>query len=374
MKKNSYLFALKNMIVNPCDAVKRMNKTDFKNICDYLENLVVSWKDENYSGLTLELDLTNVDRDYDGLIDFKTIVDSVQSKFVRNIKKKIDEFPPTQKGLNDFLNALNFKGEKRLNLWNPTSYRIEGSTCDEHYQIYDQIVENPDSANFVMEIGFNAGNSALYFLNKCPNAKMISVDLGLHSYVFYSKLFIDTKFPGRHLLLTGDSYQQVKTLCDFTNQKFDYIFIDGHHSYVSAHYDITNCRNLSSKDTKIILDNVAPHRGSGNGPYVALLNLYRDKFLHKINHYEVCDYHDGFATFNYVFDDDFEPCQIDYKHIERHMVNWILDGLVNYIEKMSRKMNVSESIKDLRNLMKKFKQHDITIEDQLIERIQKFIF
>ena len=36
--------------------------------------------------------------------------------------------------------------------------------------------------SFILEIGFNAGHSSLFFLESNPDVKVISIDIGFHSY------------------------------------------------------------------------------------------------------------------------------------------------------------------------------------------------
>ena len=67
------------------------------------------------------------------------------------------------------------------------------------------------SPKSIMEIGFNAGHSALLFLAITPpETKVVSFDLGEYAYVFAAKRYIDSVFPGRHTLVTGDSTNTIK--------------------------------------------------------------------------------------------------------------------------------------------------------------------
>tara|TARA_B100000900_G_scaffold236404_1_gene200709 strand:+ start:1330 stop:2010 length:681 start_codon:yes stop_codon:yes gene_type:complete len=108
--------------------------------------------------------------------------------------------------------------------------------------------------NSVLEIGFNAGYSAELFLNN-TSMDIVSFDDGRHEYHKFGKLHIDKNFPNRHSLILGDSK---KTLLEYIisnpTKNFDLIFIDGGHDYNTAESDLLNCKNLSHKNTIVIMD------------------------------------------------------------------------------------------------------------------------
>ena len=105
-----------------------------------------------------------------------------------------------------------------------------------------------------LEIGFNAGDSADLFLNNGV-IKLTSLDIGEHDYYKVGKKYINKKYPKRHKLIIGDS---AKTL-DKLKGKYDFIFIDGDHSYKGAMADYEKSRRLSNDKTLIIFDdNVHP--------------------------------------------------------------------------------------------------------------------
>jgi len=115
-----------------------------------------------------------------------------------------------------------------------------------------------------MEIGFNGGHSALLFLSITPpETKIVSFDLGEYAYVFAAKRYIDSVFPGRHTLVTGDS---TTTIPNYEEQvahrlkntetapplKFDLIFIDGGHQDDIPLKDILNSQRLARDDRTIV--------------------------------------------------------------------------------------------------------------------------
>lgn len=116
----------------------------------------------------------------------------------------------------------------------------------------------------IMEIGFNGGHSALLFLSITPpETKIVSFDLGEYAYVFAAKRYIDSVFPGRHTLVTGDS---TTTIPNYEEQvahrlkntetapplKFDLIFIDGGHQDDIPLKDILNSQRLARDDRTIV--------------------------------------------------------------------------------------------------------------------------
>lgn len=114
----------------------------------------------------------------------------------------------------------------------------------------------------ILEIGFNGGHGSLLFLAltaASPETKVVSFDLGEYQHVFAAKRYIDSVFPGRHTLITGDS---TKTVADYLNlrkhytpvppEKFDFIFIDGGHAGDVPLHDCVNCLYLASEDDHVV--------------------------------------------------------------------------------------------------------------------------
>jgi predicted O-methyltransferase YrrM len=133
-------------------------------------------------------------------------------------------------------------------------FNIEGHSQQLGSQTNDlkEIVRN---AKNILEIGFNAGHSSEIFLEN-SSANVYSFDVGYHDYVLLGKRNLDSRFPGRHTLIIGDSGITVPAFANYSHIKFDVLFIDGNHEYNAALGDLMNCVNVAAPDAFVLLDDV----------------------------------------------------------------------------------------------------------------------
>ena len=111
------------------------------------------------------------------------------------------------------------------------------------------VVLNKNIKN-VMEVGFNAGFSALLMLISNPNIKITCYDLGEHVYTTPCFAKLKESFGERINLIIGDSMETLQ----HDSEVYDLIHIDGGHSQEVANNDISHSYRLSKKGTILIMN------------------------------------------------------------------------------------------------------------------------
>lgn len=143
--------------------------------------------------------------------------------------------------LNEFLN------ERNINI-------TEGY-CQQVPKQIENLKNLVKNATNILEIGFNAGHSSEIFLTHSI-ANIVSFDLGDHHYVIDGKQYIDMKFPKRHTLILGNSHNTIPSFKKMSNTKFDFLFIDGDHSYEGAFQDLLDCQQIAESGAIVVFDDV----------------------------------------------------------------------------------------------------------------------
>lgn len=164
-----------------------------------------------------------------------------------------------------FVTDLNFKSYIGAieNVKNRKFYHVKGMTPSDH--IKDYISYIPDNAKYVIDVGFHQGIFSLYVLDTYPNVKVISLDYGDSEETWYCKTFIDNKFPGRHMLLTGDIESNIKILSNLLYDKVDYIYINPYTiRTINVIYNyVFLLMSVSDKHTIIFMTYIAPNLSWG---------------------------------------------------------------------------------------------------------------
>jgi mannosyltransferase OCH1-like enzyme len=104
----------------------------------------------------------------------------------------------------------------------------------------------------ILEVGFNAGHSALLYLISNPYSKIHFFDLGEHQYSRLCFEYLNTQFPGRLSVTWGDSTLTIPIY--HPASVFDFIHIDGGHSRYVAESDFYNCQHFANEYTYLIID------------------------------------------------------------------------------------------------------------------------
>lgn len=169
---------------------------------------------------------------------------------------------------------------------------IEGYSQQIPQQVTDlkNLVKN---ATNILEIGFNGGHSSEIFLENSL-ANVTSFDLGEHHYVIDGKRFIDSKYPGRHTLILGDSHKTIPEFKTTSNTQFDFLFVDGDHSYDGALKDLMDCRDLALPNAVLVFDDVIYKKELEMHWTVGPTNAWNDmKTMNKIEELGYCEYSSG---------------------------------------------------------------------------------
>ncbi len=100
-----------------------------------------------------------------------------------------------------------------------------GHCTEAHIPIFEEVLEMT-KARSVLEIGFNAGHSAVLWLS-LSEAELLSVDKGV-PWSEQASAVLTEQFPDRFTYLQCDSREILSELPD---RNYDLLFIDGGHSY-----------------------------------------------------------------------------------------------------------------------------------------------
>jgi hypothetical protein len=111
----------------------------------------------------------------------------------------------------------------------------------------------------MLEVGVNAGHSALLALSSNPRLQYYGVDIVSHGYTLPCVDFLKGEFPGRVHLFPGDSREVLPWLADRNAELgFDILCVDGGHTSEVCYADVSNCIRMSAgeKGRHLLLDDV----------------------------------------------------------------------------------------------------------------------
>lgn len=110
----------------------------------------------------------------------------------------------------------------------------------------------------LLEVGVNAGHSALLALSCNPGLQYCGVDILTHAYTVPCVDYLKSQFPGRVHLYPGDSRDVLPWLIDRGETGFDLIAVDGGHTSEVCVADMTNAIRMGAGETgrHVLLDDV----------------------------------------------------------------------------------------------------------------------
>ena len=111
----------------------------------------------------------------------------------------------------------------------------------------------------LLEVGVNAGHSALLALSANPRLEYTGVDILTHAYTVECVDFLKGEFPGRVHLFPGDSRDVLPWLAERGDAAdFDLYAVDGGHTDEVCLSDMTHCIRMGSgqRGRHLLLDDV----------------------------------------------------------------------------------------------------------------------
>ncbi len=111
----------------------------------------------------------------------------------------------------------------------------------------------------LLEVGVNAGHSALLALSTSPKLEYYGVDIMSHAYTIECLDFLQGEFPGRVHLFRGDSREVLPRLAVRRDElMFDILCVDGGHTSEVCLSDMSNCIRIAKgrRGRHLLLDDV----------------------------------------------------------------------------------------------------------------------
>jgi hypothetical protein len=111
----------------------------------------------------------------------------------------------------------------------------------------------------MLEVGVNAGHSALLALSANPELEYYGVDILAHRYTVDCVDYLKGEFPGRVHLFPGDSREVLPWLAGRGDEmSFDLYAVDGGHTDDVCLSDVTHCVRMgrAQKGRHLLLDDV----------------------------------------------------------------------------------------------------------------------
>ncbi len=105
----------------------------------------------------------------------------------------------------------------------------------------------------ILEIGFNAGHSAMLLLTANPKLKYTAIDLCCNSYTKECYEYLKSVFGERITLIEGNSAVELPKLLAVDNS-FDGYIVDGDHTFPVAYSDMLNITECAKNGSILCFD------------------------------------------------------------------------------------------------------------------------
>jgi hypothetical protein len=156
------------------------------------------------------------------------------------------EFLRRTRALNELVIASGEKIEGGLFYWNGTENFLEAPPAQSLAPSRRNLWRAARFKKYMLEIGMNAGHSALLALSLNPQLIYHGVDISWHKYTKPCAEFLRREFAGRFHFFAGDSREVLPYLAEQDElQRFDLYHVDGGHSREICFADVSNCIRIA---------------------------------------------------------------------------------------------------------------------------------
>lgn len=180
--------------------------------------------------------------------------------------------------------GMRFKGIGSVFYHEPLTYEIKALPEAINAPKIRNLIVATRGKRHLLEIGFNAGHSALLTLHSNPDLIYHGVDICQAPYTAECAGRLKYKYPNRFFFYRGDSREILPYLATHhSHLKFDVFHVDGGHTAEICRTDISNCLRLASQRSLLVLDDSdAPHIFDVYAEFVSLGYLRTENFAGNI--------------------------------------------------------------------------------------------
>jgi len=161
-----------------------------------------------------------------------------------------------------------------------------GSITPEQRQFLVFFLQEHPEIKQILETGFHCGLSAAIMMEARDDIFVTSFDIFWFDYTRRAKLILDIQYPGRNLLLAGNSIISLPTFFkQFPTYKPDLVFIDGGHEHPVPFLDMHYILQSIPENTWIIIDDYCEAHGM-QGVIEAVNTFIENGCIQNISYYK----------------------------------------------------------------------------------------
>ena len=191
--------------INKQELLTNIGYTKIDEMFEILFIFFRNWELPNYEGLRIMLlnyeRIENPEKNINYRITYK------DENKLYHLKKQIKDFDADEDGFDDFLYQIGLERKERIN-----KVGVK--------KIFKELEYTPC---YILELGFQTGETTIMLLKQFENSIVISVsNFESNDDFYYSKIFIDEKYGGRHIFLYGDLNKQLHAFNKLPNFNIDF--------------------------------------------------------------------------------------------------------------------------------------------------------